>query len=259
MRAYEFRAEARRALKNRWVIAIAVTLVAAILGGTIYTNLNGVFSTAGAKRSVDSVNITADEEELSSAVTFFNDKVQGALEKLDADRDSRLTRLTSYIVLAASAAALAVLTASLLRLLIGGGVSFGYARFMLALADGKEAGFSTLFSRMQYLLKGFIMNLLISVYVALWSLFLVIPGIVKAYSYAMTPYILAENPKMGVNEAITASRRMMRGNKWRLFCLRLSFIGWHILVGLTAGVGNVILNPYIEASQAVFYREVSRS
>ena len=73
----------------------------------------------------------------------------------------------------------------------------------------------------------------------------------------MTNYILAENPEMSASEAINLSKQMMDGNKWRLFCLRLSFIGWDILCGLTLGIGYLWLNPYKQTAEAVFYREVS--
>ena len=91
----------------------------------------------------------------------------------------------------------------------------------------------------------------------LWSLLLIIPGIVKGYEYRMIPYLLAENPELTANEAITRSKEMMDGNKWRLFCLNFSFIGWDILAMFTFGIGNLWLNPYKEAAKAAFYREVS--
>lgn len=80
---------------------------------------------------------------------------------------------------------------------------------------------------------------------------------IASYSYAMTEYILAENPEISANEAITMSKQMMDGNKWRLFCLDFSFIGWDILCGLTLGIGYLWLTPYKQAARAIFYREVS--
>ena len=90
----------------------------------------------------------------------------------------------------------------------------------------------------------------------LWSLLLVIPGIIASYSYAMAPYILYENPGMRPTAAIKASKELMRGNKWRLFCLQFSFIGWALLCALTAGIGNLWLHPYQETAQASFYRQI---
>ena len=85
----------------------------------------------------------------------------------------------------------------------------------------------------------------------------VILGTIKEYSYAMAPYLLYENPGMKANEAITASKELMNGNKWRLFCLLLSFTGWALLsIFFSCGIGHLWLNPYMEASVASFYREI---
>ena len=77
---------------------------------------------------------------------------------------------------------------------------------------------------------------------------LVIPGIVKTYSYAMTPYIMSEHPSLTANEAITESRRIMDGNKWRLFCLDFSFIGWELLCSLPLYAGGFLVLKYFTGS-----------
>ena len=98
--------------------------------------------------------------------------------------------------------------------------------------------------------------LLMYILVFLWSLLLIIPGIIKWFSYAMTPFILEENPELGAQEAIHRSRMMMRGHKFDLFWLYLSFIGWFLLSILTAGIGLLWLTPYVDTSLAAFYEEV---
>lgn len=139
---------------------------------------------------------------------------------------------------------------------IGGTVQLGYAKFNLALVDHREACFSDLFSQFSRFGDGFLLNLLTNLFIVLWSLLLVIPGIIASYSYAMAPYILYENPGMRPTAAIKASKELMRGNKWRLFCLQFSFIGWALLCALTAGIGNLWLHPYQETAQASFYRQI---
>lgn len=93
--------------------------------------------------------------------------------------------------------------------------------------------------------------LLVFVYTLLWTLLLVIPGIIKAYSYSMTFYILRENPEMTAGDAITASQKMMDGHKMDLFLLSLSFIGWAILASITFGIGYLWLIPYIYGVRSI--------
>ena len=91
-------------------------------------------------------------------------------------------------------------------------------------------------------------------YVFLWSLLFVIPGIVKAYEYRMVPYLLAENPSMNFNEALVLSSKMMYGQKWKTFVLDLSFIGWNILSSMTFGLlGIFFVAPYQNMTNAALY------
>lgn len=91
-------------------------------------------------------------------------------------------------------------------------------------------------------------------YIFLWALLFVIPGLVKAYEYRMIPYLLAENPEMSKNEAFAASKAMMKGNKWRAFVLDLSFILWEFLSSLTFGlVGLFWVEPYKQLTDAALY------
>ena len=92
--------------------------------------------------------------------------------------------------------------------------------------------------------------------ITLWSLLLVIPGIIKSLSYAMTMYIVKDHPELTVNEAIDLSKDMMYGHKYDLFYLYISFIGWYLLSILTLGIGTFWLMPYIQTAQASFYEDV---
>lgn len=137
---------------------------------------------------------------------------------------------------------------------------FGIAAFYLSVVRAGDIQFTTLFSSS---FEGFAKKLgtmwLQILYIFLWSLLLWIPGIVKSYSYAMTEYILLDNPELTANEAITKSREMMNGYKWKLFVLDLSFIGWRILcmIPLLGTVLNLLyVNPYYTATRAQFYEEL---
>ena len=100
----------------------------------------------------------------------------------------------------------------------------------------------------------FLMNFFIS----LWSLLLIIPGFIKLYAYALTPYILIDNPELSANQAINLSQKMMKGHKFDMFILHLSFIGWIFLSIFTFGIGLLWLLPYMMTAQAAFYQDVKK-
>ena len=102
-------------------------------------------------------------------------------------------------------------------------------------------------------------NLLIGIFTFLWSLLFVVPGIIKAFSYSMSFYILAENPQMSATEAITESRRLMDGHKMEYFVLILSFIPWMLLGTITAGLAYIYVGPYMQVTVANFYQELKRT
>ena len=97
------------------------------------------------------------------------------------------------------------------------------------------------------------------VYIFLWTLLLIIPGIIKSYSYALTVYISEDNPELTPEECINKSMEMMNGNKWKLFLLDLSFIGWVFLSILTLGIALLWFRPYLETARIYFYEDLKSS
>lgn len=149
-----------------------------------------------------------------------------------------------------------VSTLSLLHLILGGVVQLGYAKFLLSQHDGQEFEVRDLFSQFSRFSVGFLQYFLRQLFVILWTLLLIIPGIIKSYSYAMTPFILNDHPQLSAKEAIRRSMEMMDGHKGELFILGLTFIGWDLLCVLTLGIGFFWLNPYKNAAYAAFYRQL---
>lgn len=141
--------------------------------------------------------------------------------------------------------------------ILGGVLQLGYARFLLKQHDGQNPEFNDLFSQFDRFGAGFAQALLRGLYIFLWSLLLVIPGIIAALRYAMTPYIMAEHPELTASEAINRSKELMEGHKMDLFILQLTFLGWEILCALTLNLGNLALNPYKNAAITVFYRHIT--
>lgn len=99
-------------------------------------------------------------------------------------------------------------------------------------------------------------SLLQALFIFLWTLLLIVPGIIMSYAYAMTPYLCRENPELSASECIAKSKEMMKGYKMKLFLLDLSFIGWALLCLLSLGIGFLWLQPYISCSRAKFYEEL---
>lgn len=145
---------------------------------------------------------------------------------------------------------------STLAFILGGTLELGYCQFLLKQHDKQDPEFNDLFSQFHRFGTGFAQQFLRGLYIFLWSLLLVVPGIVAAYRYAMTPYILTDHPELTTSEAIERSKRMMDGHKGELFVLDLTFIGWQILAMVCLNLGFLFVNPYQSAARAAFYREL---
>lgn len=126
----------------------------------------------------------------------------------------------------------------------------------LKLTQGVKPEIAELFAHFNKFWGAFKVTFFVGLFTGLWSLLFVIPGIVKAFSYSMAMYILAENPEIGALEAINRSKAMMNGHKMDLFVLELSFIGWHLLGAITFGIAYVWVIPYISATTANFYNSI---
>lgn len=258
LRSKDYKRIALDALRGNWKTAMLTGFVASLFGATtVYSGGSGGGGSA------------SDSEIGNQIIDYFSSPAGQKILSI------ALTILGICVIFA------------IVTIFISGAMRLGYAKFNLNLIDHKPAEFHDLFTYMNYKWKGFCMNFMTGLYIALWSLLLVIPGIVKSFSYAMTPFILAENTHMTANEAITESRELMDGNKWNLFCLYLSFIGWGFLAALPglAAVGLMVyhfisgsigkalgallvalvlltvcyipLQPYMEAANAAFYRNLT--
>ncbi len=141
------------------------------------------------------------------------------------------------------------------RIFVGYPLEVGGRRFFVESAEGHTDlnNISFAFGKEKY---GNIVKtmLLRSVYTFLWTLLLIIPGIVKGFAYSMVPYILADNPGIGQKRAIQLSNQMTMGHKFNIFVLGLSFIGWYILGTLALLVGTLFVLPYDNATRAELYR-----
>lgn len=145
------------------------------------------------------------------------------------------------------------------QMLIGGPVALGIAGCSLLVTRGDDVQLQNMFDGFDNFVSSFVLYLTNVLLVFLWSLLLIVPGIIKAYSYAMSMYILKDNPEMTANEARKASMQIMNGQKWKLFCLHFSFIGWVLLSVLTFGILMIWVLPYIRVAEAKFYEELKNN
>lgn len=132
-------------------------------------------------------------------------------------------------------------------------LQMGVVIVYLKLVKGEGVSITDMFKGFNMPIKAILVNILVTVFTALWSLLFVIPGIIKSLSYFAAPYILAENPEMSVLDAITKSRQMMDGHKADLFILQLSFFFWWMLVPFTFGLALIYVIPYMSAAMTNFY------
>ena len=235
--ASDFRQIARDALRGRWGIAVIAGLIASMLGGTSLGGPDLEFNFSDNGASID--------------FSFAKQQIYSSSEGWVPELHGLILGGAVYIILAA-------IVLAVVFFVLGSIIAVGYARFNLDLVDRRrQAEIGTLFGFFPQWKTTAMTALIKGVYILLWSLLLIIPGIIASYSYAMTDYILADHPELTPDEALARSKEMMTGNRWRLFCLQFSFIGWSILAALTLGIGGLWLTPYEHASTAAFYREVS--
>ena len=169
-------------------------------------------------------------------------------------------RKSYWSVLVAVLIVMAVSTASApLAFLLIGPMLVGQAYYLMDVAIKENEG-----KNFELLIEGFkkslvnsiVASILIGIFTFLWTLLFIIPGIIKAYAYSMTPYIIADEPEIDFMEAIRKSQEMMRGHKFRLFKLQLSFIGWFLLGALAFGIGLFFIYPYYQLAHANFYLDI---
>lgn len=279
----ELKERAKAAFKRNYALCVVVALLLGLIAGsgTSYTvqssgrevvqeigSLTSSQPTAGENGVVingDKVSVEATPDggvivngkklTKDQVPEFLHDELSQIARENGMTDEEFLGALLLVFSIVGGALALATLIGGILKIFVWNLFEIGGCRFFTVNADEK-AGFKEVFRGFN---SGYGRNvfamLLRSIYLALWSLLFVIPGIIKSYSYYLLPYILADSPEMSQSEAFALSRQLMNGNKWKAFVLELSFIGWHILNVFTLGLlGLFYINPYVRATKAEFYK-----
>lgn len=144
----------------------------------------------------------------------------------------------------------------IINFILAGAISYGVAGFFLKLVRNENPMIENLFNGFNYFISTFLVNLVVMIFTFLWMLLLIVPGIIAIIRYSMVYFIMNDNPGIGVMDAISLSKDMMKGHKGRLFMLWLSFIGWFILGLIPFGIGLLWVVPYYNSAKANFYEDL---
>lgn len=238
----ELKSRGKVAFKANYWRCVLVALILMVIGGGVGA-VTGNYSGNQIQDVTDSQQTVVVEESANDLNAALNE-----LEQADDSVKLAVVLVVAGVVLAAIAIGL------LLSALLLNPLSVGCQRFF---SENKKApaqlgevayGFDHGYGRVVKTM------FLTDIFILLWTLLFIIPGIIKTYSYRMVPYILAQEPELSGRDAINRSREMMNGNKWKVFVLDLSFILWGLLTVITLGiVGIFYVNPYYEATNAELY------
>lgn len=250
----ELKERGKTALHRNYWIVVLVTLVV--------TTLTGGFGNAAGNGSLqEGSNVTVGNGDagatfVETIFSFFG--VAGDLIYKNLIGPVHAGMYASFIL---STIIIAISAGFLFKIFVGNLFEVGGCRFYEENSEHK--------TRIALIIDGFLNGaylrnvvtiFLRNLYTALWTLCLIIPGIVKSYEYKMIPYILAENPQISRKRAFEISKNMMDGEKWNAFVLDLSFIGWNLLSTITAGiVGVLYVNPYVNTTWAEFYKVMRKN
>ena len=224
LKSKELRVKAWESLKGKYWLAFAVTIVAGLIG-----SVGNAFSSFG--QNLSEVLGMVDPAEMDSVMII------GAFV------------LNGVVIISA-------IIGALFSAFVTSPTVVGVSGYFIKNIDSKPSladmfiGFKTRYGRNVGAM------FLVGIKTVLWTILFIVPGIIKSYEYAIIPYILADNPEISSKDAFKKAKEMMTGNKWRLFKLDFSFIGWELLCILTFGIGVFFLMPYLNAARAEFYTEL---
>ena len=254
--AYELRKIARDKLRGHWGRAILASFLASLLGGTqdasssissLWSNSSNIISSSSYSPHAYSSVFDGLGEEI---VQFFSEPV--------------MFSIAGFVVVF-------LLLFSLVSSAVGACVELGHNQFYIDLCNNRLDDVGVLFCRFNIFFKALGLRLFMNLFIFLWSLLFFIPGIIAEYRYSMAPYLMAQDPTKGIRQCVDESKALMDGHKGRLFLLRLSFIGWVLLIiaiSILIAISGMILlliplaiafalwlAPYQCAAETAFYLE----
>ncbi|MGL4336820.1 MAG: DUF975 family protein [Turicibacter sp.] len=255
----------KRVYKQAVIVCLIVSIVGILFDGTNNTGINDSNDYVVVYENGDSfyVNPSSGEivgsngemyvEESDSLTLTTNGLTSILFEKTFNTLNKSAVSFSISVILLISLSVL--IMTMLVRMFILYPIVIGKNRFFMGIReqDRKVLDVFFLFDKSK-IINPCVTMFLVDLFTFLWTLLLIVPGIIKAYEYSMIPYILSENSDMQRSRAFELSKEMMKGQKWNVFVLDLSFLGWEILSILTLGIlGVFYVNPYRESTMAELY------
>ncbi len=252
MRAKDYRRIARENMKGTWLRSAIVMLIVLLLCGTAYDIYSYANTGVSIYKTIQQYNHEAKEgseptESASAETTPSETTTTNDTTSIQDYFDLSATPMLSEIIM-------------FVTIMLGGFISLGHSIFLLNQYDGNKASVKDLISGKGLYTSSLLANFIIYAFVTICRSMLpflgIFIGVFLQYRYAMTMFILWEEPYLRPELAVRESAKLLKGHKWRLFCLDMSFVPWHLLGLLTLGVGNVFVAAYAAAARAAFYRDL---
>ena len=256
----------RSELKNRAKNILSCNYWALVLGAFILSIITGSFNTGSSiKATIKDVSNGVSNYDINDFISSFSNLFSNGWN------GDRFENLYSSIQGASTGASVAAIVGSVVVLtmivFMIAGLAISIFLFNPLIAGGyrffnRSLVMNTKINEFAFAFKRSYLNVvkimfLRQLYIFLWSLLFIIPGIVKAYEYYLVPYIVGDDPDISASEAFRMSKELMRGNKFKVFVLELSFLGLYILSGMTCGLLSVFyVAPYVYLTKAALYRRL---
>lgn len=223
----ELKQNAKDVLRNNYWMAFAVSLVYSLITGIV-----------------------------SSGSSFVNNSATGSASSTGTGLEISPEMLGALLLIALLGSLIGLVIGFVLSFFVFGPMQVGMVRYYMESRNGASS-----FGQLFYGFKRNYMNtatamFLTNLFVSLWSLLLIVPGIIKGLAWSQVPYILAENPNLSGARARAISAQMTDGQKWEIFVLQLSFLGWILLGSLLCGIGLFFVEPYVQATYAELYAKL---
>ena len=246
MRAKDYREIARENMKGSWVRSVAIMLIVLVMTGLIGTAYHYIDLGISIYELVteDDVNDLSEPTETAPTESATGENTESGDDTVSetVEEDPIPIQIINFITF-----------------FIGGFFAIGHCRFLLNQYHGRKASFSDLLKQKWLFSSAFLVKLIRYAFTVVFNFFAIygiVPNIYFHYRHCMAMYILLDDPHMRPEVAVRESAKLMKGHKWEMFCLDMSFVPWHILGIFTLGVGNLCTAAYASAAHAAFYRNL---